>query len=107
MARTNKYSPEVRQRAVRMVLEHEKDYASQWAAIASISSKIGCTAETLRKWVRQGERDNGVRPGPTTADQRRIKELEREVRELRKTNEILKLASAYFAQAELDRHHRK
>ena len=80
---------------------------SQWAAIESIAGKIGCTAETLRKWVRQGERDSGVRPGATTTEQQRIKDLEREVRELRKTNEILKLASAYFAQAELDRHHKK
>ena len=102
-----KYSPEVRERAVRMVLEHQDTHSSQWAAIESIAGKIGCTGETLRKWVRQGERDSGVRPGATTAEQQRIKELEREVRELRKTNEILKLASAYFAQAELDRHHKK
>lgn len=103
MARTNKYSPEVRQRAVRMVLEHEKDYASQWAAIASISSKIGCTAETLRKWVRQAERDAGRRPGLTTEEQQRLKQLERENRELKRANEILRKASAFFAQAELDR----
>ena len=102
-----KYSPEVRERAVRMVFEHRGAHESQWAAIESIAAKIGCTAETLRKWVRQGERDSGARPGPTTTEQQRIKELEREVRELRKTNEILKLASAYFAQAELDRHHKK
>jgi transposase len=87
-----------------MVFDAKDQYPSQWAAIESIAGKIGCTGETLRKWVRQGERDSGVRPGPTTADQQRIKELERE---LRKTNEILKLASASFAQAELDRHHRK
>jgi transposase len=86
-----------------MVFDAKDQYPSQWAAIESIAAKIGCTAETLRKWVRQGERDSGVRPGATTAEQQRIKELEREVRELRKTNEILKLASAYFAQAELDR----
>ena len=104
---TNKFSPEVRERAVRMVDEHRADYGSEWAAMTSIAGKIGCTAETLRKWVRQGERDSGARPGPTTTEQQRIKELEREVRELRKTNEILKLASAYFAQAELDRHHKR
>ena len=107
MSKPVKYSPEVRERAVRMVLEHQDTHSSQWAAIESIAGKIGCTAETLRKWVRQGERDSGARPGPTTTEQQRIKELEREVRELRKTNEILKLASAYFAQAELDRHHKK
>jgi transposase len=104
---TPRFSPEVRQRAVRMVLDHASDHASQWAAIGSIAAKIGCTAETLRRWVRQGERDSGARPGLTTAEQQRIKELEREVRELRKTNEILKLASAYFAQAELDRQLKK
>ena len=104
---STRYPGEVRERAVRLVLDHQAEYSSQWEAIRSIAAKIGCTAETLRKWVRQGERDSGVRPGPTTAEQQRIKELEREVRELRKTNEILKLASAYFAQAELDRHHRK
>jgi len=107
MRKSPKFSPEVVERAVRMVFDAKGQYASQWAAIESIAGKIGCTAETLRRWVRQGERDNGARPGPTTVEQQRIKELEREVRELRKTNEILKLASAYFAQAELDRHHRK
>src|ERR687889_1405535 len=85
-----KYSPEVRERAVRMVLEHEGEHASQWAAISSIATKIGCTAETLRGWVRQAERDQGKRPGPTTDEQERIKTLEREVRELRQANEILR-----------------
>jgi transposase len=102
-----KYSPEARERAVRMVFEHAGDHASQWAAIASIAAKIGCTAETLRGWVRQAERDQGKRPGPTTDEQERIKALEREVRELRQANEILRKASAYFAQAELDRPFRK
>ena len=102
-----KYSPEVRERAVRMVFEHEGDHASQWAAIGSIAAKIGCTAETLRGWVRQAERDQGLRAGPTSDDRERIKALEREVRELRQANEILRKASAYFAQAELDRPFRK
>lgn len=101
---TNKrYPAEVRERAVRMVQDHERDYDSEWAAIRSIAEKIGCTAETLRKWVRQTERDTGRRPGLTTDDQEKLKALEREVRELRRTNEILRKASAYFAQAELDR----
>ncbi len=103
MNRTKRYSPEVRERAVRMVLEHERDYPSQWAAIGSIAQKIGCTAETLRKWVRQAERDAGKRPGLTTEERERLKALERENRELRRANEILRKASAYFAQAELDR----
>jgi transposase len=90
-----------------MVFDAKDQYPSQWKAIESIAGKIGCSGETLRNWVRQRERDSGVRPGPTTSEQQRIKELEHEVRELRKTNEILKLASAYFAQAELDRHHKK
>jgi transposase-like protein len=100
---SNRFAPEVRQRAVRMVLEHGGDHASQWAAIGSIAAKIGCTAETLRKWVRQAERDGGQRLGATTEERERIKALEREVRELRQANEILKKASAYFAMAELDR----
>ena len=107
MRKSPKFSPEVQDRAVRMVFDAKDQYPSQWAAIESISAKIGCTGETLRKWVRQGERNSGVRPGLTTAAQQRIKELEREVCELRKTNEILKLASAYFAQAEFDRQLRK
>jgi transposase-like protein len=86
-----------------MVQEHEKDHASQWATISSIAEKIGCTAETLRKWVLQSQRDQGLRPGLTTAERERLKELEREVRELRRANEILRKASAFFAQAELDR----
>ena len=103
MRKSVKYSPEVRERAVRMVVEHQSEHVSQWAAIESIAVKIGCTAETLRLWVRQHERDGGQREGVTTAEAQRIKDLEREVRELRKANEILKLASAFFAQAELDR----
>ena len=100
---TNKFSAEVRERAVRMVRDHQGDHVSQWAAIASIASKIGCTAESLRRWLRQAERDAGMRPGATTDERERIKALERENRELRQANEILRKASAYFAQAELDR----
>ncbi len=103
MAKRSRYSPEVRERAVRMVLEHEGEHPSQWATIESIAAKIGCTPETLRKWVRQVERDEGRRPGLTTDEKQRLKEPEREVRELRRANEILRKASAYFAQAELDR----
>ncbi len=95
-----RYSPEVRERAVRMVFEHQGQYDSQWAAMESIAAKIGCTAETLRKWVRRAERDQGV--GSTPEHERR-KALERENRELKRANEILRKASAYFAQAELDR----
>jgi transposase len=86
-----------------MVLEHQHEHGSQWAAIRSIAGKIGCTAETLRSWVRRAERDQGLRPGPTSEEQVRVKALQREVRELRQANEILRKASAYFAQAELDR----
>ena len=103
MGRPSRYSPEVRERAVRMVLEHEGQHDSQWSAVSSIAEKIGCSAETLRKWLRQAERDQGSRPGLTTAERERLKELERENRELRRANEILRKASAYFAQAELDR----
>lgn len=103
MSRQTRYSPEVRARAVRMVLEHRGDHASEWTAIGSIASKIGCTAETLRGWVRQSERDQGLRAGTTSDERERVKALEREVRELRQANEILRKASAYFAQAELDR----
>src|SRR5678815_6012791 len=98
MRKSPKYSPEVTERAVRMVFEAKDQYASQWAAIESIAAKIGCTAETLREWVRQGERDGGARPGPTTAEQQRIKELERENRELRQTNEILKLSLIHISE---------
>jgi transposase len=93
----------VRERAVRLVLEHQGEHGSQWAAISSVAAKLGCTAETLRRWVRQTERDEGRRPGLTTDEQQRLKVLERENRELKRANEILRKASAYFAQAELDR----
>ena len=104
--RTPPYSPEIRARAVRMVLDHQGEHASQYAAISSIAGKIGCSAETLRNWVRQIERDQGLRAGPTTDERERIKALERENRELRQANEILRKASAYFAMAELDRRSR-
>jgi transposase len=100
---SKKYSPEVRERAVRMVFEHQDEYESQWAAMASIAEKIGCTTESLRKWVRQTERDKGARPGLTSEERERLKALERENKELRRANEILRKASAFFAQAELDR----
>jgi transposase-like protein len=103
MKEQSRYSREVRERAVRMVFEHEGQYDSQWLAIVSISAKIGCSAETLRRWVRRTEIDGGQRGGQTSEDRSRIKELEREVRELRRVNEILRKASAFFAQAELDR----
>jgi transposase len=103
MGKESRFSPEVQERAVRLVGEQRDEHESQWATISSVASKIGCTAETLRRWVRQAERDQGERPGLTTDERARLKELERENRELRKANEILRLASAYFAQAELDR----
>ena len=103
MSKTNKFLPEVRERAVRMVQEHRGEYPSLWAAIESIAPKIGCVAQTLNEWVKRDEVDTGARAGVTTTDQQRLKELERENKELRRANEILKLASAFFAQAELDR----
>jgi transposase len=108
MSRTNtRYSPEVRERAVRMVQEHSKDYPSRWAAIESIAGKIGCSAQTLDGWLKRVEIDSGERAGVPTEMAERMKALERENRELRQANEILKKASAYFAQAELDRPFRK
>jgi len=103
MKKSPKFSPEVRERAVRMVLEHRHEHPSQWAAVESIAGKIGCVPQTLLTWVRQHEVDAGQLEGVSTSEAQRIKELERENRELRKANEILKLASAFFAQAELDR----
>ena len=103
MNKSNKFSAEVRERAVRMVREHRDEYPSQWAAIESIAPKIGCTSQTLPGWVKRDEVDNGEREGVTTSERDRLKALEREVKELRRANEILKLASAFFAQAELDR----
>ena len=104
---SKRYSPEVRERAVRMVLEHQANHNSQWKAISSIAAKIGRAGETLRNWVRQAERDQGVRAGQTSEERDRIKALERENRELRQANEILRKASAYFAQAEFDRPFRR
>ena len=103
MARPSRYSPEVRERAGRMVFEHEAEHASQWSTIRSIAGKMGCSAETLRNWVRQAERDSGRRAGLTTSERQRLKELERDNRDLRRANEILRKASALFAKAELDR----
>ena len=103
MARASRFSPEVRERAVRMVLDNVEQHGSRWAAVKSIAEKIGCSAEALRKWVTQAERDQGRRPGLTTDEKARLKDLERENRELKRANEILRLASAYFAKAELDR----
>jgi transposase-like protein len=106
MGRESKFSPEVRERAVRMVLDGTGQHPSQWAAIRSVASKIGCNPETLRSWIRKREVDAGKRPGLTTAERERIKELEREVQELKRANTILRQASAFFAQAELDRRHK-
>jgi transposase len=103
MGASKPFSPEVRERAVRLVREHQGEYATQWAAITSIAGKIGCSAETPRGWVRRAERDTGPRPGLATDERERLKALEREVRELRRANEILRKASAFFAAAELDR----
>jgi len=102
MRKPPKSSPEVRERAVRMVQEHRGEYPSQWEAIESIAPKIGCVPQTLNEWVRRHDVDRGAREGVTTEERERIKALEREVKELRRANEILKLASAFFAQAELD-----
>jgi transposase-like protein len=101
--KTNRFSPEVRERAVRLLQENRGDYPSLWAAAESIAPKIGCTAETLVEWLKRVEVDSGQRAGTSTDDAARIKALEREVKELRRANDILKTASAFFAQAELDR----
>ena len=103
MNKRARYSPEFRERAVRMLLDQQGEHESQWAAMNSVAGKVGCTAETLRKWVRQAEQDQGIRKGVTSDERERLKALERENRELKRANEILRKASAYFAQAELDR----
>lgn len=103
MKKLNKFSPEVRERAVRMVQEHRGEYPSLWAAVESIAPKIGCVPQTLLEWVKRDEVDTGARTGVTTSEAQRIKDLERQVKELQKANDILKLTSAFFAQAELDR----
>ena len=103
MNKHKRYPPEIRERAVRLVLEHQENHRSEWAALTSIADKIGCTAETLRKWVRRAEVDQGQRAGLTSAERERLRALGRENRELKRANEILRKASAFFAQAELDR----
>ena len=103
MNKRARYSPEFRERAVRMLLDQQGEHESQWAAMNSVAGKVGCTAETLRKWVRQAEQDQGIRKGVTSEERERLNTLERENRELKRANEILRKASAYFAQAELDR----
>jgi transposase len=103
MNKSNKFSPEMRERAVRMVQEHRGEYPSLWAAVESIAPKVGCVPQTLLTWVKRDEIDSGKREGVTTSEAQRVKDLERENKELRRANEILKLASAFFAQAELDR----
>jgi len=100
---TTRYSEEVRERAVRLVFEQQREHGSEWAAIQSVAGKLGCTSETLRRWVRQAQRDTGQRAGLTTSERDRLKALEQENRELKRANEILRKASAFFAQAELDR----
>lgn len=107
MSKNTKFSPEVRERAVRLVQEHRDEYRSLWAAVESIAPKIGCTPSTLLDWIKRSEVDSGARPGVTTEERERIKALERENRELRRANEILKTASAFFAQAALDRELKK
>ena len=103
MNRQKRYPPEIRERAVRLVLEHQENYSSRWAALTSIADKMGCSVEALRRWVKRAEVDSGSRPGVSSAERMRILELERENRELKRANEILRKASAFFAQAELDR----
>ncbi len=103
MSKRIRYSNEVKERAVRMVFEHQEEHGSQWSCISSIPSKIGCTPEILRSWVRQSERDRGLRAGLTTSEREELRQLKRENRELKRTNEILRQAAAFFAQAELDR----